>query len=180
MIKPALSLDKSCVCVCVCGYVNVCVCVFVTLCVCVCVCVNMCLYACVCVSVCVCLCAHACVCVCVCARACMRACVTEEFCLNGQSVHQIPLSLSWHLHNYTISLLLAMNAVISSSSCLQPKSLIISGLATLLHALLLLMKERWGAMLWYAFHSCDSFMWHQPCQRCKYTTLVDIQKKSAL
>ena len=21
-----------------------------------------------------------------------------------------------------------------------------------------------------------SFMWHQPCQRCKYTTLVDIQK----
>ena len=32
-------------------------------------------------------------------------------------------------------------------------------------------------MLWYAFQSCDSFMWHQPCQRCKYTTLVDIQKK---
>ena len=22
----------------------------------------------------------------------------------------------------------------------------------------------------------SSFMWHQPCQRCKYTTLVDIQK----
>ena len=21
-----------------------------------------------------------------------------------------------------------------------------------------------------------SFMWHQPCQHCKYTTLVDIQK----
>ena len=21
-----------------------------------------------------------------------------------------------------------------------------------------------------------SFMWHQPCQRCKYTTSVDIQK----
>ena len=21
-----------------------------------------------------------------------------------------------------------------------------------------------------------SFMWHQPCQRCKYTTWVDIQK----
>ena len=23
----------------------------------------------------------------------------------------------------------------------------------------------------------SSFMWHQPCQRCKYTTSVDIQKK---
>ena len=23
-----------------------------------------------------------------------------------------------------------------------------------------------------------SFMWHQPCQRCKYTTLVDIQNKT--
>ena len=22
-----------------------------------------------------------------------------------------------------------------------------------------------------------SFMWHQPCQRCKYTTLVDIKKE---
>ena len=121
---------------------------------------------------CVCVCVRACVRACVCAR----ACVTEEFCLNGQSVHQIPLSLSWHLHNYIITLLLAMNAVISSSSCLQPKSLIISGLATLLHVLLLLMKERWGAMLWYAFHSCHSFMWHQPCQCCKYTTSVDIQK----
>ena len=22
----------------------------------------------------------------------------------------------------------------------------------------------------------SSFMWHQPCQRCKYTTSVDIQK----
>ena len=24
----------------------------------------------------------------------------------------------------------------------------------------------------------NSFMWHQPCQRCKYTTLVDIQKRA--
>ena len=24
----------------------------------------------------------------------------------------------------------------------------------------------------------SSFMWHQPCQRCKYTTLVDIQKRT--
>ena len=23
-----------------------------------------------------------------------------------------------------------------------------------------------------------SFMWHQPCQRCKYTTSVDIQKRA--
>ena len=23
-----------------------------------------------------------------------------------------------------------------------------------------------------------SFMWHQPCQRCKYTTSVDILKKT--
>ena len=165
-----------CVCVWLCECVRVCVCDSVCVCMCVCEYVSVCL----CVCFCVCVLVRTCMCVCVCARACMRACVTEEFCLNGQSVHQIPLSLSWHLHNYTISLLLAMNAVISSSSCLQPKSLIISGLAALLHALLLLMKERWGAMLWYAFQSCDSFMWHQPCQRCKYTTLVDIQKKSAL
>ena len=24
----------------------------------------------------------------------------------------------------------------------------------------------------------SSFMWHQPCQRCKYTTSVDIQKRA--
>ena len=24
----------------------------------------------------------------------------------------------------------------------------------------------------------SSFMWHQPCQRCKYTTTVDIQKRA--
>ena len=24
------------------------------------------------------------------------------------------------------------------------------------------------------------FMWHQPCQRCKYTTSVDIKKKHTL
>ena len=24
----------------------------------------------------------------------------------------------------------------------------------------------------------SSFMWHQPCQHCKYTTLVDIQKRA--
>ena len=24
----------------------------------------------------------------------------------------------------------------------------------------------------------ESFMWHQPCQRCKYTTSVDIQKRA--
>ena len=26
--------------------------------------------------------------------------------------------------------------------------------------------------------SGSSFMWHQPCQRCKYTTLADIQKRA--
>ena len=25
-------------------------------------------------------------------------------------------------------------------------------------------------------HDGSSFMWHQPCQRCKYTTSVDTQK----
>ena len=25
---------------------------------------------------------------------------------------------------------------------------------------------------------CSSFMWHQPCQRCKYTTSVDIQRRA--
>ena len=24
----------------------------------------------------------------------------------------------------------------------------------------------------------SSFMWHQPCQHCKYTTLVDIKKRA--
>ena len=26
----------------------------------------------------------------------------------------------------------------------------------------------------------SSFMWHQPCQRCKYTTSVDIQKRAII
>ena len=39
--------------------------------------------------------------------------------------------------------------------------------------------KRHGAWL-YGVHRTrrdgSSFMWHQPCQRCKYTTLVDIKK----
>ena len=43
----------------------------------------------------------------------------------------------------------------------------------------------WLCMMWngtrlYGVHRTrrdgSSFMWHQPCQRCKYTTSVDIQK----
>ena len=36
-----------------------------------------------------------------------------------------------------------------------------------------------GAWLYGVHRTCwdgSSFMWHQPCQRCKYTTLVDIKK----
>ena len=37
----------------------------------------------------------------------------------------------------------------------------------------------WGMVVWCTQNlrrdGC-SFMWHQPCQRCKYTTSVDIQK----
>ena len=45
----------------------------------------------------------------------------------------------------------------------------------------------WLCMKWhgawsYGVHrTCangSSFMWHQPCQRCKYTTSVDIQKRA--
>ena len=28
----------------------------------------------------------------------------------------------------------------------------------------------------YGVQDSSSFVWHQPCQRCKYTTLVDNQK----
>ena len=38
-----------------------------------------------------------------------------------------------------------------------------------------------GAWLYGVHRTCrdgSSFMWHQPCQRCKYTTSVDIQKRA--
>ena len=39
----------------------------------------------------------------------------------------------------------------------------------------------WGTWL-YGVHRTrrdgSSFLWHQPCQRCKYTTSVDIQKRA--
>ena len=34
----------------------------------------------------------------------------------------------------------------------------------------------WLCIKWHGVHRISSFMWHQPCQRCKYTTFVDIQK----
>ena len=37
----------------------------------------------------------------------------------------------------------------------------------------------WSDMLHGVHRTCQdgsSFMWHQPCQRCKYTTSMDIQK----
>ena len=40
---------------------------------------------------------------------------------------------------------------------------------------------KWHGVWLYGVHRTrrdgSSFMWHQPCQRCKYTTLVDIQKR---
>ena len=40
-----------------------------------------------------------------------------------------------------------------------------------------------GAWLYGIHRTCrdgSSLLWHQPCQRCKYTTLVDIFKKRAI
>ena len=41
---------------------------------------------------------------------------------------------------------------------------------------------KWHGAWFYGVHrTCrdgSSFMWHQPCQCCKYTTLVDIQKRA--
>ena len=41
---------------------------------------------------------------------------------------------------------------------------------------------KWHGVWLYGVHRTrrdgSSFMWHQPCQRCKYTTLVDIQKRA--
>ena len=57
-------------------------------------------------------------------------------------------------------------------------------LVTAKHAYTLCM---WLCMKWhgawlYGVHRThrdgSSFMWHQPCQRCKYTTSVDIQKRA--
>ena len=43
-----------------------------------------------------------------------------------------------------------------------------------------LQEVTWWMVVWCTQNlhrdSC-SFMWHQPCQRCKYTTSVDIQKQ---
>ena len=38
----------------------------------------------------------------------------------------------------------------------------------------------WLCMKWYGawLYSVHRFVWHQPCQRCKYTTSVDIQKRA--
>ena len=38
----------------------------------------------------------------------------------------------------------------------------------------------WLCMKWHGawFRDGSSFMWHQPCQRCKYTTSVYIQKRA--
>ena len=38
-------------------------------------------------------------------------------------------------------------------------------------------KVTWCMVVWCT-QRCNSFMWHQPCQRCKYTTTVDIQKRA--
>ena len=41
---------------------------------------------------------------------------------------------------------------------------------------------KWQSAWLYVVHikrrDGSSFMWHQPCQRCKYTTSVDIQKRA--
>ena len=41
---------------------------------------------------------------------------------------------------------------------------------------------KWHGAWLYGVHRTrrdgSSFMWHQPCQRCKYTTSVDIQKRA--
>ena len=43
---------------------------------------------------------------------------------------------------------------------------------------------KWHCAWLYGVHRTrrdgSSFMWHQPCQRCKYTTSVDIQLKRAI
>ena len=44
----------------------------------------------------------------------------------------------------------------------------------------LCMKWTWCVVVWCTQNlrrDGSTFMWHQPCQRCKYTTSVDIQKK---
>ena len=43
----------------------------------------------------------------------------------------------------------------------------------------LLHEVKWCMVVWCAQNlrrDGSSFMWHQPCQRCKHTTLVDIKK----
>ena len=43
---------------------------------------------------------------------------------------------------------------------------------------------KWHGAWLYGAHrmrwDSSSFMWHQPCQRCKYTTSVDIKKERAI
>ena len=52
--------------------------------------------------------------------------------------------------------------------------------ATHAYTLCMWLCMKWhGAWLYGVHRTCrdgSSFMWHQPCQRCKYTTSVDIQK----
>ena len=49
-----------------------------------------------------------------------------------------------------------------------------------LYTLRMWLCMKWHGAWLYSVHrthqDCCSFLWHQPCQRCKYTTSVDIQK----
>ena len=66
---------------------------------------------------------------------------------------------------------------ISQSFCQKCRWQVAAKHACTLH--MWLCMKRNGAWLYGVHRMCQdgsSFMWHQPCQCCKYTTLVDIQK----
>jgi len=75
-------------------------------------------------------------------------------------------------------------------SAINPAAAIVPQIFTIYHSIHLYKKikihaEQLYYMAWCMVVWCtqnlrrdgSSFMWHQPCQRCKYTTSVDIQKR---
>ena len=128
------------------------------------------------------LCVRVCVCVCVCVRACVRACV--HTCVRERERGMRTLITLWNRIEYvTRSHEMGLNLKFGSWRYLHVSNL---------HFLLVILiftevarKRPWSfcqkcMVVWCTQNLTgrdgSSFMWHQPCQRSKCTTSVDIQK----
>ena len=112
-------------------------------------------------------------------RTCDRKVVGLNPCWSGRRIFFSRVNflcwlLFWHL----------FHPLVTAVACKRPRSFCQKCMwqVTAKHMYTLCMwlcMKRHGAWLYGVHRTCrdgSSFMWHQPCQRCKYTTSVDIQK----